>query len=57
MAQGSTGATIYQVGMERTEQAYVTESWCLACGTRGNELCMKDLTQTPLEEKSSDKII
>ena len=27
MAQGSTGATIYQVGLERTEQAYVAESW------------------------------
>ena len=27
MAQGSTGATTYQVGLERTEQAYVAESW------------------------------
>ena len=27
MAQGSTGATIDQVGLERTEQAYVAESW------------------------------
>ena len=26
-------------------------------GTRGNQLCMKYLTQNPLEEKSSDKII
>ena len=26
MAQGSTGATIHQVGLERTEQAYVAES-------------------------------
>ena len=26
MAQGSTGATTYQVGLERTEQAYVAES-------------------------------
>ena len=26
-------------------------------GTRGNQLCMKDFTQNPLEEKSSDKII
>ena len=26
-------------------------------GTRGNQLCMKYLTQTPLEEKPSDKII
>ena len=57
MAQGSTGATTYQVGMERTEQAYVTESWCLACGTRGNQLCMKYLTQNPLEDMPSDKII
>ena len=27
MAQGSTGATTYQVGLERTEQAYVAESF------------------------------
>ena len=27
MAQGSTGATTYEVGLERTEQAYVAESW------------------------------
>ena len=27
MAQGSTGVTIYQVGLGRTEQAYVAESW------------------------------
>ena len=27
MAQESTGATTYQVGLERTEQAYVAESW------------------------------
>ena len=27
MAQGSTGDTTYQVGLERTEQAYVAESW------------------------------
>ena len=27
MAQGSTGATTYQVGLERTEQAYVAETW------------------------------
>ena len=27
MAQGSTGATTYQVGLKRTEQAYVAESW------------------------------
>ena len=27
MAQGSTGATTYQVGLERTDQAYVAESW------------------------------
>jgi len=26
-------------------------------GTRGNQLCMKDFTQNPLEEKSSNKII
>ena len=26
------------------------------CGTKGNQLCMKYLTQTPLEEKPSDKI-
>ena len=26
MAQGSTGATTYQIGLERTEQAYVAES-------------------------------
>ena len=27
MAQGSTGAITYQVELERTEQAYVAESW------------------------------
>ena len=27
MAQGSPGVTTYQVGLERTEQAYVAESW------------------------------
>ena len=27
------------------------------CGTKGNQLCMKYLTQTPLEEKPSDKFI
>lgn len=27
MAQGSTGAKAYQVGLERREQAYVAESW------------------------------
>ena len=27
MAQASTGAITYQVGLERTEQAYVAESW------------------------------
>ena len=27
VSQGSTGATSYQVGLERTEQAYVAESW------------------------------
>ena len=26
-AQGSTGATTYQVGLERTEKAYVAETW------------------------------
>ena len=27
ITQGSTGAITYQVGLERTEQAYVAESW------------------------------
>ena len=27
MVQGSTGATTYQLGLERTEKAYVAESW------------------------------
>ena len=27
------------------------------CGTKGNQLCMKYLTQNSLEEKPSDKII
>ena len=27
MAQGSTGAITCQIGLERTEQAYVAESW------------------------------
>ena len=35
MAQGSTGTTTYQVGLERTEQAYVAESWCLGCEKKG----------------------
>ena len=34
MAQGSTEAITYQVGLERTEQAYVAESWWLACGNK-----------------------
>ena len=35
MAQGFTGTTTYQVGLERTEQAYVAESWCLGCEKKG----------------------
>ena len=31
VAHGSTGATTYQVGLERTVQAYVAESWWLGC--------------------------
>ena len=34
VSQGSTGATSYQVGLERTEQAYVAESWWLGCGNK-----------------------
>ena len=34
MAQGSTGATTYQVGLERTEQAYVAERWWLGYGNK-----------------------
>ena len=34
MAQGSTGANAYQVGLEGTEQAYVAESWWLQCGNK-----------------------
>ena len=34
MAQGSTGATTYQVGLERTEHTYVAESWWLGCGNK-----------------------
>ena len=34
MAQGSTGTSTYQVGLERTEQAYVAESWWLGCGNK-----------------------
>ena len=34
MAQGSTEATTYQVGLKRTEQAYVAESWWLGCGNK-----------------------
>ena len=34
MVQGSTGATTYQVRLERTEQAYMAESWCLGCGNK-----------------------
>ena len=35
MAQGSTRATTYQVGLERTEQAYVAETWWLGVGQNG----------------------
>ena len=35
MAQGSTGAITYQVGLERTEQAYVSETWWLGVGQKG----------------------
>ena len=35
VAQGFTGTTTYQVGLERTEQAYVAESWCLGCEKKG----------------------
>ena len=34
VAQGSTGATTYQVGLERTKQAYVAESWWQGCGNK-----------------------
>ena len=34
MAQGSIGATTYQVRLERTEQAYVAESCWLGCGNK-----------------------
>ena len=34
MAQGSTGTTTFQVGLERIEQAYVADSWCLGCGKK-----------------------
>ena len=50
-AQGSTGATTYQVGLERTEQAHVAGAGDWGVETRGNQLCMKYLIQTPLEEK------
>ena len=56
MAQGSTGATTYQVGLEGTEQAYLQRAGDRGVGTKGNQLCMKYLTQTPLEEKPSDKV-
>ena len=51
MAQVSTGASAYQVGLERTEQAHVAGAGDWGVGTRGNQLCMKYLIQTPLEEK------
>ena len=35
MAQGSTGVTAYQVGLEMTEQAYVAETWWLGVGQKG----------------------
>ena len=35
MAQGSTGAITYQVGLDRTEQAYVAETWWLCVGQKG----------------------
>ena len=55
-AQESTGATTYQVGLERTDQAYVAESWWLGCGKkRKPALHEMLLTQHPMEEKPSDK--
>ena len=51
VAQVSTGASAYQVGLERTEQAHVAGAGDWGVGTRGNQLCMKYLIQTPLEEK------
>ena len=51
VAQVSTGASTYQVGLERTEQAYVAGAGDWGVGTRGNQLCMKYHIKTPLEEK------
>ena len=42
ITQGSTGAITYQVGLERTEQAYVAESWWLGCGHK-REPALHDL--------------
>ena len=57
MAQGSTRATTYQVRLERTEQAMWQRAGDWGVGTKGNQLCMKYLTQTPLEEKASEEFI
>ena len=57
ITQGSTGAITYQVGLERTEQVYVADSDDWGVVTKENQLCMTYLTETPLEEKPSDKII
>ena len=54
MAQGSTETTTYQEGLKRHKWQRAG-GW--GVGTRGNQLCMKYLSQNPLEEKSSDKII
>ena len=35
LAQGSTGTTTYQVRLERTDQAYVAESWWMGVGQKG----------------------
>ena len=57
MAQGSTGATTYQVGLKRTEQAYVAESWWLGRGNKREPALYEVPYPNPLEDMPSDKII
>ena len=56
MAQGSTGAITYQEAW-KDRAGLCVRDLVTGCGAKGNQLYMKYLTQTPLEEKPSDKFI
>ena len=57
MAQGYTGATTYQLGQVKDRAGICHSDLVTGCGTKGNQLSIKYLTQTPLEDKPRDKII